>query len=381
MMRSLTIDISSIIPYLVNGKITGIGRTTFQLIIALAKASHSLNFKTVLYSQNMKGISGKGLPTPFTAKHLYLPNRPNVNKILKYIPIKEMLTRSDLLHVPHNFAYVFNSEKTIFTLHDALFMYLNEPDFNHLEMRRKVPPLMRRCKGIVTCSESSKRDIINTMDVDPSKIDVIYWGIDQETFHKLNDKNYLNDCLINYFRIGRPYFLSVSCNSGRKNTPKLVEAYIKMSETGITNDLVLLWNNPPSFILQMISEARLNSRVHFFSNVSDHELALLYNGATAMFFPSSYEGFGLPVLEAMACGTPVVTCCNSSLPEVGGDAVIYMDEPTTDNILHYMLLLETGNLNLDDMSIKGLKQAAKFRWEKTADDYIKVYRKYLKITD
>lgn len=376
-MKRLVIDCNSIVPYLVSGRTTGIGRTTLDLVYALAKIKDQIPFDIVLYSQNMKGIGGKNLATAFRTRHFFLPNREGVNKWLGRLSVKEILAPYDLMHIPHNLEYVYRPEKTIVTLHDALFMHINEKAFDHLGMRKQVPPLMRNCKGIITCSESSKRDIIETMHINPDKIDVVYWGINHEVFYTQKDKNLVKEKISAQFGIDKPFFLSVSCNAERKNTHKLIEAFLELSKNNPSDDLVLVWSNPPAFVLKIIEQSKMNQRVHFLSNISDQDLALLNNGATSLIFPSSYEGFGLPVLEAMACGTPVVTCRNSSLPEVGGEAVLYMDEPTAENILTYLESFENKRFNSAQLSEKGIKQAANFRWENTATQYLKIYNRYL----
>ena len=378
-MKRLLIDVNSVVPYFVCGKTTGIGRTTMELVTALNNINTQIPFNIELYSQNMKGIGGKNLKTSFCTRHFFLPNREGINKSMKYIPVKEIIAPYDLVHIPHNFEYVYKPEKTIVTLHDALFMHLNEKAFSHLKMRKQVPLLMRKCKGLITCSESSKRDIIESMDIHPDKIEVVYWGINHEIFYKQEVTNRVKENISAHFGINKPYFLSVSCNAERKNTHLLVEAYLKLSNQNPANDLVLVWNNPPHFVLKMIELGKMNQRVHFLSNISDHDLAMLYNGATSLIFPSSYEGFGLPVLEAMACGTPVVTCRNSSLSEIGADAPIYLDRPTVENILTILEKFENGGVDNNLMSQKGVKQAENFKWGKTAVQYLNIYKRFLEL--
>ncbi len=377
MNKRLIIDINSIIPFLRNGKVTGIGRTTFQLITELAKLNDILPFTIVLFSQNMRGVSGGKMNSPFDSKHFFLPHRESINKFFAFVPLKEIFLNYDFMHVPHNFEYVFQPDKTLFTLHDALFMKISEKSFDHLKMRKEVPKLMHKCKGIITCSQASKKDIAETMSLVPDKIDVIYWGIDHIVFHPIEDKAKVAWLIIDNFNINSPYFLSVSCSSERKNTDKLVLSYIQLLKNSPLNDLVLIWPDPPDFVKLMVQKSGLGNRVHFLANLSDEQLVLLYNGATALFFPSSYEGFGLPVLEAMACGTPVVTCRNSSLPEVGGEAALYMDDPNPENILNYLERFENNEFDRNSISLKGIKQASKFDWTKTAGEYINVYKKYL----
>lgn len=378
-MKRLVIDVNPIVPYYVTGKVTGIGRTTLELIQALAKVPE-LPFEVVLYSQNMKGIGGRNTSLPFKDKHLYLPHREKVDRLLARFPVREWFTGYDLMHIPHNFEYVYRPDKCVVTLHDALFMKIQESAFNHEQMRQIVPPFMHRCKHIITCSEASKRDIVETMGVNPEKITVIYWGVKHDIFFPQKDKLSVRDKLQSKFKLSNPYFLSVSCNAERKRTDVLVRSYIALSnKQTLSHDLVLVWGNPPISLLEEVKNSSVTNRIHFLKNILDEDLALLYNGADAMFFPSSYEGFGLPLLEAMACGTPVVTCRNSSLDEIAGDAAIYLDEPISDSLFNVMRQFELHELEQDSMIEKGLKRAALFNWRNTSRSYVDLYKKLLAI--
>lgn len=148
----------------------------------------------------------------------------------------------------------------------------------------------------------------------------------------------------------------------------------------VQHDLILVWRNPPQELQKEIRKKGLDNRIHFLSNITDTDLALLYNGATAMFFPSAYEGFGLPILEAMACGTLVITCRNSSLEEVGGEAAIYMDEcDLKKSMSDLMKRLENKDIVTENYRNKSIAQAQKFSWEKAAQQYIKLYQQLLNI--
>ncbi len=379
-MKKLLIDVNSVVPYYVSGKVTGIGRTTLELIHALAQLD-SLPFEISLYSQNMKGIGGKNTDLPFKCRHLYIPYRETYDKLLSRTPIKEWYTGYDIMHIPHNFEYVRNPSKCIATLHDALFMHIQEKAFAHDQMRKHVPILMQQCKSIITCSKYSKNDIIETMQIVPDKIHVIYWGVKHDVFYPTNLSNEeIEQELHSLFKLERNYFLSVSCNAERKRTHILIDCYIKLCKQLPINDLVLVWANPPQVVVEKINNSIAKKKIHILSSVTDENLALLYNGATALFFPSSYEGFGLPILEAMACGTPVVTCKNSSLTEVGEDSVIYLDEPIQDSLIEIMELIENSNRFLIPYKKAGIHQAAKFTWKETAGQTIEVYKRALNIT-
>lgn len=376
-MKKLLIDVDSIVPYYVFGKVSGIGRTTLELIQALAKIKN-LPFEIELYSQNMKGIGGRNTGLPFKSKHLYLPHRENIDKLLARFPIREWLTGYDLMHIPHNFEYVHRPDKCVVTLHDALFMRIQENAFEHEKMKRLVPPFMHQCRHIITCSKASKRDIVENMEIAPEKISVIYWGVKHDIFYPQNDKTVVRQRIKTKFELSAPYFLSVSCNAERKRTDVLVRSYLALSKRQqIQHDLVLVWGNPPQSLVDEIQQSGVSRRIHFLKNISDTDLALLYNGAKALFFPSSYEGFGLPILEAMACGTPVVTSNNSSLGEIASDAAVYLAEPVFDSLIDVTERFEKDMIDVVSLIKKGLNRASKFTWTKTACETLQVYSDYI----
>lgn len=376
-MKKLLIDVNSIVPFYVSGKLTGIGRTTLELINALDKIKEDIPFELALYSQNMKCIGGKNTGLSFKKKHLFFPHREKYDKFVAKYRLREMLYNYDIMHIPHNFEYVAIPDKCIVTLHDALFMHVNEKAFGHDKMREIVPPFIRSCKHIITCSEYSKNDIVNTMNVNLDKIDVVYWGINHDVFYKINNKDFVKEELRKRFNIDFPYFISVSCNAERKRTDKLIEAFIRFYQSGIKNHLVLVWSNPPEFVKQMVKKSEAGKLIHFLSNVTDDDLRFLYNGATASFTPSLFEGFGLPIIEAMACGIPVVSAANSSLTEIGQDKVFYLDEPVIDSIINYYERFEKNNLDCKSIVLEGLDYVKKFNWENAARRTLEIYKKVL----
>ena len=374
--KQLCIDVDSIVPLFVRGYLTGVGQSTLELVYALNDIKKSLPFEITLYSQNMKGIGGRNLSLALRNKHLYWPYRKTYDRLLSKIPVKEWLTRYDIMHVPHNFEYVYRPEKLIVTLHDALFMKLQENAFSQYDLKRLVPPLMRKCKAIITCSEHSKKDIIETMGIDGDKITVIPWGVRHDVFYPENDLLAAKQLLKERFGLDKVYFLSVSCSMGRKNTPRLIEVYLKLASQGLKHDLCLVWDAPPA-IRELVNKARLNDRVHFVCNVTNAELRLLYAGATATLYPSLYEGFGSPVLESMACGTPVITSNATSIPEVGGDVAVYIDPLDNQSIESVLVAFEENVYDLKELSRKSIARASMFTWHKTAVMTAKVYSECL----
>lgn len=364
-MSRILLDINSVVPYFVRGWLSGIGRTTKSLVEAM-NALEDIPHEILLYSQNMKGIGGQNLKSHFANKHLYLPHREKYNKLLGILPIRELLSHYDLCHIPHNFAYVKHPEKTIITLHDTLYFSYPEDNLNHQFARNNYPHLARTCKGIITCSESSKSDIVKYMDVDPAKIVVTPWGVDTTLFHPAEQKQDF-----------APYFLAVSCSNGRKNTINVVKSYLELSKNNPIHDLVLVWGNPSNEVLSMIDSSSIRDKVKILSHISDAELVELYQQASCTFFPSRYEGFGLPVLESMACGTPVVTCDNSSLPEVGGNAALYVNPDDISSMSGIMEKFENNPHFKSELATQCLNQASKFTWRKCAQQTIQAYTYFL----
>ncbi|MCQ2094816.1 MAG: glycosyltransferase family 4 protein [Bacteroidaceae bacterium] len=376
-MKRLVIDVNSVVPEFVCGKVSGIGRTTKELLETISGMTETLPFEVMLYSQNMKGGGARNLNTRFLTKHLYMPHRPMYDRIVQRLHLKELLTGYDLIHIPHNIDLINYPERCILTIHDAMFMRISDSTSGTDNLKTELPPIARKCKHIFTCSESSKRDIVDTMGVAPKNVSVVYWGINHDMFRVLPNKEQIQTDLAEKYNINAPYYFSVSCNSGRKRIDKLVHAYIEtFRKQSLEHDLVLAWRNAPQYVLDEVNAAHdVNGHIHILSDVNDVDLAKLYNCAKVTFFPSMYEGFGLPIIESMACGTPVVTCHNSCLDEIAGDAGIYLDEPIEDNFEQMLRSLEDADLS--EYISKGLERAKMFTWENAAKKYVKVYSKLL----
>ena len=375
MNKRVVIDASSALTF-GNQFLSGIGRATVELIKAF-ESMDDLPFDLRLFVQRLSSDRLQKYDFKSSTRTLPLPRWEGLDWVRNRLPTVEALTGADLLHIPNNYAPVFNPKKTIVTIHDAIFLACPEPHMHTPEETRKTVDLARACRAIITDSECSKRDISNYMQIDPEKISVCYLGYDRAKFYVEPDQELVLHLLKEKFAIKAPYFVSVSCSIGRKNSPAVVEQFVKLCKDDGNSDLVMVWRNPSESVLKLVESASLGSRVHFLSGVSDDDLRLLYNGAIATLFPSTYEGFGFPVVESMACGTPVVTCDASSLPEVGGDAAIYIPPGDHDALLAVMKGLLTDQYDLNDLAESGLHQARKFSWEQCAAQTMDVYLRQL----
>lgn len=366
--KKLLIDANPVVPYYTSGILNGIGRTTLELIRSLDRIpAEDIPFNIELWSQNLRGVGGNNIGTRFKSHHLRFRHTDNWDRWVNRFNLREVMTRYDLLHICHNYDRVNHPERTIFTIHDVFYFSHPEPHFNVQYYCKELPPVARKSPAIITISENSKREITHYMDVPEEKIHVIPWGIDFDILypHKVSHNSYCGSA---------PYFVSVSCGPGRKNTISLVKAFAEFNRQAPAHHLILVWASPTDEVLEEICKNKLESKIHFAPNVSNEKLSDLYAGATACFFPTLYEGFGLPIAESMACGTPVVTCDNSCLREVGGDAAIYVEPFDISRMAGVMEQFENGYPDISKLKNQCLNQAKQFTWERCASQTLEVYR-------
>ena len=210
------------------------------------------------------------------------------------------------------------------------------------------------------------------LKIPEDKISVILWGIDKAVFKPADDREATLKAIQNDYKFDKPYFVAVACSVGRKNTPMLLECYQELLKENPEHDLVVVWNPPDE-----IREKFKDERIHFTGRVSDERLVELYQAADVLVYPSSYEGFGLPVLEAMSTDTAVITSRATSIPEVGGDAVVYIDHKDKESLLEAMREIDKDQDKIQDLIEQGRKRASEFSWEKCAKETMAVYAKCL----
>ena len=373
-MKKITIDASSILP--IPGKrMNGITRTTLELVRTLS--SMKLPFELQLFTQRLRGERLDGYHFGLPVYHLPLPRWDSVAILTKNFPIIETICHSDIYHIPHNYAPYCRLDQVVLTIHDTMFFSYPEEHLGTEALVKTVPPFAKQCKAVITISEHSKKDIVKYMGVDPDKIFVINWGIDHSVFCPTENLRTIRERISDKFNLNKPFFFSVSCDIGRKNTPKLIDEYLRFASENPINDLVLIWGNPPKEVLIQIDNSFYADRIHIIKSVSDEDLRDMYRISTALVFPSLYEGFGLPVLEAMACGTAVITTPFSSLSEVGGDAAYYINPNEKDTIYNALRVFENNDIDRTELIQKGLAHAKQFTWEKCAQKTVDVYMKLL----
>lgn len=229
---------------------------------------------------------------------------------------------------------------------------------------------IKKAKKIITISKSSKNDIIKAYNVSEAKIEVVYPGI--KVISNIKDKILNMSDFKKKFGINDEYILFVGTLQPRKNIENLIEAFSMIKNKNL--NLVIVGKKGWMYedILNAPKKYEVSDRVKFLDNVNDEDLPGFYKNAVCFVLPSLYEGFGLPILEAMQYGCPVLTSNISSLPEAGGDAAIYFDPQNSEDIAEKIDKVTSDEKLRTEMVQKGYEQVKKFSWEKTARETLKV---------
>ena len=269
--------------------------------------------------------------------------------------------------------------RRIVTIHDAIPFTLaaTSTTFDWLIYHIWLPLAVRYVDAVITDSQQSKLDIIRNLPVITEKVTIISIAANR-SYQPLSRE----DVQVTLARYGLdfPYLLYVGSIEPRKNLIRLLQAYAMLHAWSPRWHLVIVgarnfWKSSP--VAEAVEKQNLKEWVHFTGYIPETDLPALYNGADLFVFPSLYEGFGLPVLEAMACGTPVVTSRTSSLPEVAGDAALLVDPHNVDEIAAAMQRVLSDPGLAGELCAKGLARAAEFSWERTARETIAVYERVL----
>lgn len=275
----------------------------------------------------------------------------------------------DLFLSPDGYLSLLTKTPQIGVIHDINFEhYPNDiPLIPRKYLRKYFPLFAKKAKHIITVSNFSKQDIIEKYGISPDKITVAHNGA-SELFIPLTPPE--QDVIRAKYTKGKPYFLFVGALHPRKNISRLLQAYHAfLAETKSETQLVIvgetLWNNDD--FIKKIADLAIKQSVHFTGHLSLEELTKVVASAKALTFVSYFEGFGIPIVEAMQAGTPVVCGNMTSLPEVAGEAAIYVDPFSVESIKNGLIQVDMSQTLRSSLIEKGLQQAKKFSWDTSAE--------------
>jgi glycosyltransferase involved in cell wall biosynthesis len=358
----------------------GIGRYTRELIAALAALDRDTPY--VLFAA---GQTRRALPPSPGSNFAWKPALPNSEWLARLwhrarlpLPVETWTGRVGLFHSPDfTLPPLRRGTRSLLTVHDLSFVRAPQTATAGLRayLNSVVPRSVLRADLVLADSEATRQDILDLYRTPPDKVSVLYSGVDGR-FQPVTDQAARQALRVRYAIGDGPYILSLGTVQPRKNYPRLIEAFRQLDDPDLK--LVIAggrgWLDSPLY--ELVRSARLEKRVQFLGFVADEDLPALYSAAGAFAFPSLYEGFGLPVLEAMACGVPVVTSNVSSLPEVAGEAALLVDPQDVTALAEALSRALTDDKQRQLMIRRGLARVKLFTWEAAAarlkDHYVRL---------
>lgn len=296
----------------------------------------------------------------------------------------------DIAHQPCFSVPIFGGMKKVATIHDLIpVKFPKNLNFaSRMFFTKWMPFTYGFADAIIAISESTKKDLVDILKLDPERITVIYEAAGDE-YRIIEDFDKIEE-IKNKYKIKGRYILNVGTLEPRKNIEFLVKVFADVVKREIMKlgnyeirklKLVLVgkkgWGYEKMF--DLIKNLGIEGRVVWTDYVEDEDLPYIYNGADLFVFPSEYEGFGLPLLEAMSCGVPVISSNTSSMPEVVSEAGILIAPDDENKWVENIIKVLGDSEKQREMRSKGLKQAGKFSWEKCAEETLGVYKKILNI--
>lgn len=301
----------------------------------------------------------------------------------------EMLFNTlDVLFIPASAMPIIHPQNTVTTIHDVGFTAYPEAygKWQKFYLNWSTRFAVRHARKIITISEFSKQEIIKYFTPSTDKILVTHLGYDADKFRIIKNREEINAVLAKY-NIKRPYILTVGRLEYKKNINNIIKAFTKISpelDSSLRSAPLRMTKSKVKLVLAgsrgkgweeaefLIKKYKLQNEVIELGYVAEEDLPFLYNGAELFLFPSLYEGFGLPILEAFACGTPVACANTTSLPEVGGEAALYFDPNDVDTIAKAtQAILSDENLR-QELIEKGKDRIKQFSWQKCAEQTLRI---------
>lgn len=353
----------------------GIGRYTRELLQALARRQESIEYR-LFYCAGGDGELPE-LNDRFTIRQLPVSDRATNavwHRARLPIPVQLAVGRFDLFHSPDFTVPPTRGRPTIVTIHDLAFLRHPESAFPTLRayLEQVVPRSARSADHVIAVSENARQDVIELLGVPPERVTTVYEGVSR-FFRPIGRYAALHR--VHNLGFSTPYILSVGTLQPRKNYVRLLEAYALLRQRGVNHDLVIAgargWMDDPIF--QRIEELHLGGHVTVMTP-DDETLVALYSAADAFVYPSLYEGFGIPPLEALACGAPTAVSNASSLPEVVGNAALLFDPLDVEAMAGAVEQILGDPELAERLHQEGQDRARQFSWDRAAEETVRLYR-------
>jgi glycosyltransferase involved in cell wall biosynthesis len=357
---------------LVHYRQAGISQYTLRLLDELARIAPDDEFVVFQSRKDRRELVGE----PNFVRHpLWTPPHHRLEQWL--LPLELATVDLDVLHSPDFIPPFRRNCKSVITIHDLNFLLY--PHFltpQSASYYGQIDQAVRKCDHIIAVSESTKRDIVRLTGAPENKITVVYEAA-HPIFRPIDDEALLAAAK-ERLGIDRDYILFVSTIEPRKNVPTLLVAFKRLLDSYHSPvNLVLAGEKGWLFdeVFALVDKFELKGRVQFLGRVSLEDLLGLYNAAKMLVHPAFYEGFGLPPLEAMACGTPVVVSNTSALPEIVGDAAMLVDPTDEDGMAVAIWRVLSDESLQRQMRERGLRRARRFSWKKAALETLNIYHR------
>ncbi|MCI0661862.1 MAG: glycosyltransferase family 4 protein [Acidobacteria bacterium] len=358
---------------------TGIGHYTDALAEWLARAHPNHQYQ-LLSPFDFAFEAGNGKPTNLNKQ--FLPTRSIFRKWwLIGLPALLQISPVDIFHGTNYCIPIFAPCPSVVTIHDMSLLaqsQTHEPAAV-TQGKRRMPIMARRASMIIAPSEWTKKEIISYLGTRPEKIRVIYEAARDNMKPVTPDEGQL---VLAKYQVRRPYLLYVGTIEPRKNLLTLIRAYDELMRTTVHRPQLVLCGGRgwlDSDVFNLVRELRLQEQVRFTGYVEDGDLPALFSSAEVFIYPSIYEGFGLPPLEAMACGAPVISSNATSLPEVVCEAGLMHDPGDFRALTQCIVKLFDDAAMQEYFRRAGMKQAARFSWERAARETQAVYDEVIQI--
>ena len=350
---------------------TGVAMYIRRMTAAFARAGGEHQFTLVTRASRLKNIF-----------HRISPPGPNFKEKLMLEGLHPLFARSvDIFHgLDARLPGTWMKARTVVTIHDV-FSALQSSDFATPEFRamkaQRYSELIARADRIVCVSHSVKRDVLETLKPDPQKLRVVHEAGGEGFSPRSQDQV---SAVRKKYGLEKPYFIFVGSINKRKNVPALVRAFA-LARSKTKSDALFAIAGRVGFggdeIRTAIESCGAATSIKLLGYVPDDDVPALYSGARALLFATLYEGFGIPAIEAFACGCPVIGATVGSLPEIVGDAGLLADPSSVESIAEQIRTLMTDDSLRVTLAKKGLERAKQFSWEKAARECLEIYRELL----